>query len=198
LLGSVGFVLMVKERMEREIMHLAMTDSLTQIPNRRALMQYVEHALARRSGTPVALLMIDVDHFKEINDTHGHLIGDDVLRTISGSLVGRLRRSDFLGRYGGEEFLVVAPDTGLDVAMTMAESLRELIAAIQFTSSEWSFTVSVSIGVAICPPNVKCELNEVLAEADSALYTAKKTGRNKVVCHDKNIMNRQDRAAVFD
>jgi predicted signal transduction protein with EAL and GGDEF domain len=104
LLGSIGFVLMVKERTDREIMHLAMTDSLTQIPNRRALMNYAEHALARRSGLPLALLMIDVDHFKLINDTHGHQTGDEVLSKLAARLVGRLRGHDLLGRYGGEEF----------------------------------------------------------------------------------------------
>jgi diguanylate cyclase (GGDEF)-like protein len=182
LLGSVGFVLMVKERMEREIMQLAMTDSLTQVPNRRALMQYAERALARRNGLPVAFLMIDLDRFKNINDTYGHLKGDEVLRAVAGVLTGRLRRHDLLGRYGGEEFLVVAPDTGADVALAMAESLRELIASIRFATRHGELSVSASIGISICPANDTCKLNEILDEADVALYTAKQAGRNKVVC----------------
>src|SRR3989338_4491393 len=111
LLGSIGFVLMVKERTDREIMRLAMTDSLTRIPNRRALMEWAEHALARRSGSPLALLMIDVDHFKLINDTYGHQAGDEVLRKIAELLEERLRGHDFLGRYGGGGFCGGAPGT---------------------------------------------------------------------------------------
>lgn len=182
LLGSIGFVLMVKERTDREIMHLAMTDSLTQVPNRRALMEHAEHALARRSGTPLALLMIDVDNFKLINDTHGHPTGDEVLRKVAGRLVGRLRGHDLLGRYGGEEFCVVAPDTDTGGALTLAESLRETIASAPFATEQGELSVSVSIGISHSPPNIKRELKEVLTEADAALYTAKHTGRNRVVC----------------
>lgn len=181
LLGSIGFVLMVKERTDREIMHLAMTDSLTLVPNRRSLMQYAEHALARRNGSPLALLMIDVDNFKVINDSHGHPMGDEVLRKIACLLAGRLRGQDLLGRYGGEEFCVVAPGTDAEGALTLAESLRETIASAPFATECGAFSVSVSIGVSHCPPNVACKLKEVLAEADAALYTAKQTGRNKVV-----------------
>lgn len=182
LLGSIGFVLMVKERADREIMRLAMTDSLTRIPNRRALMEWAEHALARRSGSPLALLMIDVDHFKPINDTYGHPTGDEVLRRIAELLEGRLRGYDFIGRYGGEEFCVVAPDTGREGAMALAESLRAIIDATPFTAAGKEIAISVSIGVALCPSNAKYELKEVLAESDAALYAAKQAGRNRVVC----------------
>lgn len=184
LLGSIGFVLLVKERTDREIMLLAMTDSLTQVPNRRALMEYAEHALARRSGLPLALLMIDVDHFKLVNDAHGHQIGDEVLRKVASLLAGRLRGHDFLGRYGGEEFCVVAPDTGHKGALALAESLREIIDFTPFTTDSGELSISVSIGIACCPPTVTRELKEVLADADAALYDAKHTGRNKVVCFD--------------
>jgi diguanylate cyclase (GGDEF)-like protein len=182
LLGSIGFVLMVKERTDREIMHLAMTDSLTQVPNRRALMEHAEHALARRSGSPLALLMIDVDNFKRINDTHGHPAGDEVLRQVAGRLAGRLRGHDLLGRYGGEEFCVVAPDTDTGGALTLAESLRETIASAPFNTECGELSISISIGISHSPPNIRRELKEVLIEADAALYTAKHTGRNRVVC----------------
>lgn len=182
LLGSIGFVLMVKERADREIMHLAMTDSLTQVPNRRALMEHAEHALARRSGSPLALLMIDVDLFKRINDTHGHPTGDEVLRKVASRLAGRLRGHDLLGRYGGEEFCVVAPDTDTEGALTLAESLRETIASTPFATECGELPVSVSIGISHCPTSVTRELKEVLAEADAALYIAKQSGRNKVFC----------------
>lgn len=184
LLGSIGFVLMIKERTDREIMHLAMTDILTQVPNRRALMAYAEHAMARRSGSPLALLMIDVDHFKRINDTHGHLVGDEVLRKIATRLARRLRGHDLLGRYGGEEFCVIAPDTDTEGALALAESLRESIASLPFATEKGGLSITISIGVSHCPPSVIRDLMEVLAEADSALYTAKRSGRNKVVLFD--------------
>lgn len=184
LLGSIGFVLMVKERTDREIMHLAMTDSLTHVPNRRALMEHAEHALARRSDSPLALLMIDVDNFKLINDTHGHPAGDEVLRKVAGRLAGRLRGHDFLGRYGGEEFCVVAPDTDTGGALTLAESLRETIASTPFATEQGELSVTVSIGISHSPPDIRRKLKEVLTEADAALYTAKHTGRNRVVCFD--------------
>lgn len=183
LLGSIGFVLMVKERTDREIMLLAMTDSLTQIPNRRALMENAEHALARRNGLPLALLMIDVDHFKRINDTHGHPAGDEVLHKVANRLAERLRGHDLLGRYGGEEFCVIAPDTDTGGALTLAESLRKTIASTPFATERGELSVSVSIGISTCPSHVACTLKEVLTEADAALYAAKQTGRNKVVCY---------------
>jgi diguanylate cyclase (GGDEF)-like protein len=182
LLGSIGFVLMVKERSDREIMLLAMTDSLTQIPNRRALMEQSEHALARRSGLPLALLMIDVDHFKRINDVHGHPAGDEVLRKVAVRLRERVRGQDMLGRYGGEEFCVIVPDTDISGALRLAESLRETIVSTPFSTECGELSISVSIGIAFCSANVTRALKDVLAEADSALYTAKKTGRNKVIC----------------
>jgi diguanylate cyclase (GGDEF)-like protein len=182
LLGSIGFVLMVKERTDREVMRLAMTDSLTGIPNRRALMEWAEHAMGRRSGLPLAVLMIDVDHFKQINDTYGHQTGDEALRRIAGLLAGRLRTHDFMGRYGGEEFCVIAPDTGREGALALAESLRAIIDDTSFAAAGRELGLSVSIGVALCPPNATRELKEVLAESDAALYDAKQAGRNRVAC----------------
>lgn len=180
--GSIGFLLLVKERTDREFMHLAMTDSLTGIPNRRALMNYASHALARRSGLPLALLMIDVDHFKTINDTHGHQTGDEVLCKLAGLLEGRLRRHDLVGRYGGEEFCVIAPDTDAGGARVLAEALCKIIAATPFATAAGTLTVSVSIGISSCPARDTRELKDMLAEADAALYDAKQSGRNKMVC----------------
>lgn len=181
LLGSMGFLLMVKERADKEILHLAMTDSLTGVPNRRSLMDHIERELARRSGKPLALLMIDVDHFKSINDTHGHPVGDEVLRQITEMLVTRLRGGDVLGRYGGEEFCVLAPDTGAEGALMLAESLRETIASTPVSTDSGKLSITVSIGISECPANVSRELKQLLAEADAALYSAKQAGRNRVV-----------------
>jgi diguanylate cyclase (GGDEF)-like protein len=181
MLGSIGFVLLVKERADREILHLAMTDSLTGVANRRALMEQAEHALSRRNGLPLALLMIDVDYFKRINDTHGHPAGDEVLRKVAVLMAGRLRGHDVLGRYGGEEFCVIAPDTDAEGALALAESLRRVIAATPLAAERGAVPVTVSIGVAHCPANTMRELKDLLAEADAMLYTAKQTGRDRVV-----------------
>lgn len=182
LLGSIGFVLMVKERTDREVMQLAMTDSLTGVPNRRALMEMAEHMMARRNGLPLALMMVDVDHFKRINDTHGHLAGDMVLRQVTRLLAGRLRHGDMLGRYGGEEFCVIAPDTDAEGAQTLAESLREVIAFESIAIEHGTLPVTVSIGVAFSPADSMRDMKELLTEADAALYAAKENGRNRVVC----------------
>jgi diguanylate cyclase (GGDEF)-like protein len=139
---------------------------------------------ARRSAFPVAFMMIDVDHFKRINDTHGHPVGDEVLRRIARLLAARLRRCDVLGRDGGEEFCVIAPETGLEGARALAESLRETVAATPVVR-EWgqvATTISVGLCVARAGPGA-LSLEEILANADAALYVAKQGGRNRVaVC----------------
>ncbi len=182
LLGTFGFLLMIKERGDREILHMAMTDSLTRVPNRRALIEQAEHALARRGGLPLALLMIDVDHFKRINDIHGHPTGDEVLRKVAERLMGRLRGQDILGRYGGEEFCVIAPDTHAEGAHRLAESLRETIASTPLRIEHGAFRVTVSVGYALCPAASERTLKKLLAEADIALYAAKQAGRDRVAC----------------
>jgi diguanylate cyclase (GGDEF)-like protein len=181
LLGTIGYLLMVKERTDREILHLAMTDSLTGVPNRRAMMDYAERALAQRGGRSMALLMIDVDHFKRINDTHGHLVGDEVLRQIVLLLEQRLRAGDLLGRYGGEEFCVVAQDIDAEGAGKLAESLRETVAFTMLGTERGKLSVTVSIGIAYSRGDIARELKDLLAEADTALYSAKMSGRNRVV-----------------
>lgn len=180
LLGSVGFILMIKERTDREVMHLAMTDSLTGVPNRRALIDQAELILAQRNGSPMSLLMLDVDHFKRINDTYGHPAGDEVLRQATDLMAQRLRAGDVLGRYGGEEFCVIAPNTDSVGALTLAEVLREIIAITPLQSEAGEINVTMSIGIACCASDEKRELKRLLAEADAALYQAKQAGRNRV------------------
>jgi diguanylate cyclase (GGDEF)-like protein len=127
--------------------------------------------------------MIDVDHFKLINDSHGHPAGDEVLCLVAGRLAERLRVQDSLGRYGGEEFCAALPDTDMEGALLLAESLRMSIATMPFDTEKGRLSITVSIGISICPENARRALKDVLNEADSALYTAKQTGRNKVVCY---------------
>lgn len=189
LLGSMGFILMVKERADREIMQLAMTDSLTHLPNRRALMERAEQLLARRSGAPLALMMIDVDRFKLINDNYGHPAGDEVLRKTAELLSNRLRTQDLLGRYGGEEFCAIVPETDRDGAQMLAESLRAAIFNAPFVTESGALSISISIGVALCAERDSRALKDMLVEADSALYSAKQAGRNRVVCFGAHPAN---------
>jgi two-component system, cell cycle response regulator len=162
---------------------LAQTDPLTQVLNRRALTDRLTSELdrARRYGHSVAVLMLDLDHFKLINDTRGHLVGDGVLRDIAEILRGAVRSADFVARYGGEEFVVVLPETSSEGAIHFAERLRERIAGTEFQAGMGnSLTLSASIGVSLFPGPRIASVDDLLAAADTALYRAKSEGRNRV------------------
>jgi diguanylate cyclase (GGDEF)-like protein len=165
------------EEANREITRLSMTDRLTQLPNRRRLDQTLRDnlELAARYGSDLAVVLIDIDHFKQVNDTHGHLAGDAVLRTIARVLAKQTRSTDMAGRWGGEEFLIVAPQTGLDKAASLAEHLRSIIAGTDFAGVG---SKTISLGVAAYSPGD--DLNKLLYRADAALYLAKRSGRNRV------------------
>jgi diguanylate cyclase (GGDEF)-like protein len=172
-MGMMATVLAAgEERARRIIATVAVTDSLTGLPNRRyfhqAYPQSLAQALAER--VPLGLMLIDVDYFKEINDREGHAAGDDRLRTVVRALEDRLRRGDLLARYGGDEFIVVAPQTSRGDALQLAERLREGAAAAG---------ASVSIGLAIYPDDADSQ-DRLIEAADRALYRAKKAGRNCV------------------
>jgi diguanylate cyclase (GGDEF)-like protein len=156
---------------------LATTDPLTGLANRRAMALEIEAALAlaQRSGQPMALAMIDIDHFKHINDRHGHAAGDAALVRCSQLLQAHLRTADRLGRWGGEEFVLVTPLTRVSACMELAERLRATVAAGAF---EHGATVTLSIGLAGYQPGD--DLSSLLARADQALYRAKTLGRNRV------------------
>ena len=167
-----------KERLET----LAATDSLTGCLNRRALLEAVEREVdrARRYNLVLALLMVDLDHFKRINDTMGHIVGDGVLRQL-GELLRRDARSvDAVARYGGEEFVVLLPETAAHGAMIYADRMRQRIAAFSFGETAHPVKITVSVGVA-CFPDPKVDTPEsFIALADAALYRAKADGRNVV------------------
>jgi diguanylate cyclase (GGDEF)-like protein len=161
-----------QERLRNVLASVAVTDSLTGLPNRRhfhrAYPQTLNEAVVHR--TPLALMLIDVDHFKEINDRHGHPAGDDKLRDVAAALQDVVRRNDMVARYGGDEFIVIAPDTPRESALALAERLRRAAA---------SCGASVSIGVAIFPEDAQRE-DALVDAADAALYRAKQDGRNCV------------------
>ena len=182
LVTSMGFVFMGKERADQLNRRLAAQDELTGIANRRSIIAALERDLARslRTREPLALMMVDVDHFKQVNDRHGHLAGDAVLRHVAGVLQQRVRAQDIVGRYGGEEFLVVLPDTGLDGAQHLA---LQLCKAVQTTPCVWrseTIAVTVSIGVFGGRLEPQDHWDLLLHAADSALYRAKEGGRNRV------------------
>ena len=162
---------------------LAHTDPLTQVLNRRALTARVTAELdrARRYNSVLSVMMVDMDHFKKINDTEGHLVGDDVLREVSSILRHAVRSVDVVARYGGEEFVVLLPETGEEGAVAFAERLRERIVLHTFLAGSRSpLSLTASIGVATFPaPRVE-SVEDLFARADAALYRAKAEGRNRV------------------
>ena len=180
-----------RERLEAqaEILNsLATIDELTGVNNRRELMRLGETLLdqAIRSSRDVALLFIDIDYFKAINDTHGHPYGDRVLKQLGKILGESGRSSDIVGRYGGEEFIIVMPDASRDAARSYAHRIHELAASINFDEQH----LTVSIGVSQIKANEKTPLAVLVDRADEALYRAKAAGRNCTIFFDENSNGR--------
>ena len=167
-----------RERLEQ----LAATDALTLCLNRRALIDVLERELdrARRYNLVLTILMVDLDHFKWINDSMGHLVGDTVLRQLGDILRREVRSVDAVARYGGEEFVIVLPETAVHGAMIFAERMRQRISQFPFGEGANPLRVTVSIGVASFPDQRINSPETFLALADSALYRAKADGRNLV------------------
>jgi diguanylate cyclase (GGDEF)-like protein len=181
---NFGFLLMAMDRLRNEVADLALLDDLTGVGNRRYLLQRLGEECARseRSGQPFALLVIDLDGFKAINDTHGHAAGDRALCGLAAACIGLLREMDMVGRMGGEEFTIVLPETGGDDAMPVAERIRLGIAALRFDTDQpdVEFGFTVSLGISECRRD-DVRIEQPLARADRALYEAKAAGRNRVV-----------------
>ena len=169
---------LARERIVLWYKRASLTDPLTEVPNRRAFLVTAERMLrrARSDARPVAVLALDLDHFKRVNDRYGHATGDRVLIAFSRTAVAALRTTDLFGRVGGEEFHCLLPDTTFVDAISVAERLRREFAGITFDAEGQSFMATVSIGVAM----VKNDLATALAAADGALYRAKEHGRNRV------------------
>ena len=168
-----------------ELTRLATTDFLTGVWNRRRFMELGEAEVARvrRSGRSFGMAMMDVDHFKSVNDTHGHDAGDNVLRTLAEACVDRLRNVDIVGRMGGEEFALILPETDPQGAMLTVERLREYLGELAIPIDSGALTVTVSIGVTtVKDPSDTIEA--ALKRADEALYQAKGSGRNKTVAYE--------------
>ena len=168
-----------------ELTRLATTDFLTGVWNRRRFMELGEAEVARvrRSGRSFGMAMMDVDHFKSVNDTHGHDAGDNVLRALAEACVDRLRNVDIVGRMGGEEFALILPETDPQGAMLTVERLREYLSELAIPIDSGTLTVTVSIGVTtVRDPSDTIE--GALKRADEALYKAKGSGRNRTVAYE--------------
>lgn len=168
--------------------HAATHDSLTGLMNRAAVLDVLDRELerARREQKPVGVILADIDHFKNVNDTLGHLYGDEALREIARRLRSKMRVYDAIGRYGGEEFLLVLPGCNLDNAFERGDKLREFVASNPVFSADVERTITVSMGVAVTSGSGHVDVEELLGQADAGLYAAKEKGRNRIE-HAENV-----------
>ena len=180
IVNGFGFLLLCKEKDDQKMAQLATIDSLTGLVNRRAFFERTDSArlLAERMRSPIALMMIDIDHFKRLNDRFGHATGDEALCVFAATAQHALRDHDIMGRLGGEEFALVLPGTDLEGALQAAERLRQAVAAAVLPTSGNQYSMTVSIGVVAIDPDE--HINSALARADHALYAAKSAGRDRV------------------
>ncbi|MFM9966801.1 MAG: GGDEF domain-containing protein [Burkholderiales bacterium] len=183
LFTSFAYMLLHKDRAEAEMHKLATMDPLTGVFNRRTFIELADRELARcrRSGSPLRLLMMDLDHFKHVNDSLGHMVGDDVLREFSRVVTDCLRREDLLVRYGGEEFCVLLPGADAGTALTLADRIRVSIDNAKMQTRSGPVHVTTSIGICGDDAKIIDSLDSLLICADGALYLAKAAGRNQVV-----------------
>jgi len=166
----------------RQIQESAIHDGLTGLLVRRHFRQRLEEEVDRalRRGTSLAFLMVDLDHFKEVNDTYGHLVGDVVLREVANLLRRSVREIDGVGRYGGEEFAVLLPEADRPFAIGVANRIRQMIGQTWFKAYDEEIQITVSVGVALCPEEAR-GVDALIEQADRAMYQAKDQGRNQTV-----------------
>ncbi len=187
LAGRAGSAISIA-RLITEIERLAIQDHLTGAYNREAFFARAEAELVRanRFGHPVSLLMVDIDHFKNINDGFGHLVGDRILQQVVRRLRFMIRQVDLLARWGGDEFVILLPETNLQGAQCLAERLCEQTRVTPFQANDMTVPVTVSIGVTTLSESDR-DVSAILHRADMALYAAKQSGRNRVVVHTERV-----------
>lgn len=179
-LWTIGFILMVSQRLQADLTELATKDTLTRIPNRHAAQTFFEKELSRRErhGEEFSILLIDLDDFKQVNDRHGHSLGDFALVKTAGMFQNALRKQDHVSRWGGEEFLIILPNTSIQNAQLLAERLRTEILNAEFEAENISLKLTISAGIA--HSNHMDSMDAILKQADDALYVAKTT-KNAVI-----------------
>lgn len=178
------FAVSIRAERFRALTALVRQDSMTGLYNHLSFKLHLDGEMdrSRRSGKPLSVIMLDIDHFKYVNDTYGHPQGDRVIKSLAHLLRKRLRKSDVIGRYGGEEFAVAMPDTRVELAASILDELREQFRQLRYTTHQGGFACTFSAGVAKC--KTLDSVDSVLKAADQALYQAKKSGRNRVECPD--------------
>jgi diguanylate cyclase (GGDEF)-like protein len=170
-----------KARLNSDLQRLAITDPLTGLFNRRGLYELGQREVerARRYSRPLSLIMLDIDHFKLVNDQYGHPTGDDVLKLLADRMQKNVRDIDILARYGGEEFVILLPEIDLADARPVAERLRQAVGDWPFSTDRGEISITISVG-ATQTGNAPYELEALIAHADAAMYIAKQQGRNCV------------------
>ena len=188
-------VSLVNARMYRQMETMATTDGLTGLTNHRTFQEKLTELLGRadRLGIGFSLILTDVDHFKKVNDSYGHPVGDQVLKGVSKVLAGEARKIDVVARYGGEEFAILMEGTDADAAQKLAERIREQMQAMEFTCEKGTFNVTLSLGIADCPSDAK-EKELLVDRADQALYQAKHGGRNRSLTYRQTLAEKAKKA----
>lgn len=179
--ATIGRDLTATKQLQEELRLMANTDPLTGLLNRRRFLEQAETEFLRsqRHGHELAAVLLDIDHFKTINDTHGHFVGDQALIAMSCATDNLLRGTDILGRWGGEEFVILMPETPLSGAAILAERLRKLLAQLAVDTAAGTLRFTVSAGVA-ARSRLDAGITDILQRADTALYAAKQHGRNRI------------------
>ena len=186
----------VNERLQTQLIEIgllqsrlreqAIRDSLTNLFNRRYLEETLDRELSRagRENYPVCIIMIDIDHFKKVNDTYGHEAGDQILKAIANILAEQSRRGDFACRYGGEEFVITMPNISLEIAYERAEHLRQSLTLLRVPHEVYTLSVTISIGIS-CYPENGLTREAILRAADQAMYAAKDAGRDHILSYNQ-------------
>lgn len=192
---AMGLIVLSQDRLRADLENIAAQDSLTGVQSRRLILQLMDKLLASvgRQGMPLAVLMVDIDHFKQVNDQYGHRAGDEVLVAVVRTLERNIRKDAFIGRYGGEEFLLLLPDTDVQQLQLIAERLRQMVSRSSYDYRGQLIKVTVSIGAMVVNKDNVSVHDDPLLLADRALYAAKKQGRDRVIIYeDAEIKPRQE------
>ncbi len=181
--NSALYYVRIADESLHALSNLAMYDSLTKLPNRTAIQQLFDqiNPITEWENESLAIVMLDIDHFKEINDTHGHLIGDQVLKSIANTLEDTCRSQDFLARFGGEEFLMIIPIDHVEYIHEVIDAYRQKVETLIIRINQLELSVTISLGVLYKPRSIPLNYQEALERADKLLYQAKEQGRNRIV-----------------